>query len=192
MAVARWSPDSKFCVLTTISAGGHSPWQFEPYVFSVASRRFRFLGDGSFEAVINPDFRFAAPATVLFTTRQGTTPLPLGASVDPAQAHWRALLSRVHVGMSRARVEQLLGHAEAGEAEGHTALYLLDAHWCAAIPFDWHGYDPDERRNPDGLLHLYAHCVTARPRLLARTTALDAQLQQALHTAQSPGTAATP
>ena len=78
VAVAHWSPDSKLCVFTTISAGGHSPWQFKPYVFSVASRTFRFLGD-SFEAVIDPEFHFAAPDTVLFTTRQGVIPLQLNA-----------------------------------------------------------------------------------------------------------------
>ena len=78
VALARWSLDSRFCVFTTISAGGHSPWQFEPYVFSAASRRFRFLGD-SFAAVTDPEFHFLAPATVFFTTRQGVVPLQLDA-----------------------------------------------------------------------------------------------------------------
>ena len=77
VAIAHWSPDSKFCVFTTISAGGHSPWHFDPYVFSAASRKFRLLGDGAFAAVIDPEFRVTAPATALFTTRQGTIPLQL-------------------------------------------------------------------------------------------------------------------
>ena len=67
VVLAKWSPDSRFCFFTTTSAGGHSPWQFEPYVFSVADRRFRFLGD-TLEAVIDPNFKFEPPATVVLTT----------------------------------------------------------------------------------------------------------------------------
>ena len=74
VAVAHWSPDSRFCIFTTISAGGHSPWQFEPYIYSAADKRFRFLGD-SLDAVINPEFRFEPPSTVLFATRQGNISL---------------------------------------------------------------------------------------------------------------------
>ena len=51
----------------------------------------------------------------------------------------------------------------------------MDADRCAAISFDWHGFDPDERRNPHGLLHLYEHRVTARPALLVRTADLKRQ-----------------
>lgn len=76
VAVAHWSPDSQFCVFTTISSGGHSPWQFGPYVFSTANGTFRFLGD-SFYTVIDPEFHFGPPSTVFFVTRQGAIPLKL-------------------------------------------------------------------------------------------------------------------
>ena len=91
--------------------------------------------------------------------------------------------------MSRAHVEGILGHSFAADTDappelarrpggGHTALYLLDSAWCAAITFDWHGYNPDERRNPYGVLHLYEHRVIAPPNLLARDAVLDARLHQ--------------
>jgi Tol biopolymer transport system component len=38
VAVARWSPDSRFCVFTTISAGGHSPWHSTLTSFPSATR----------------------------------------------------------------------------------------------------------------------------------------------------------
>jgi dipeptidyl aminopeptidase/acylaminoacyl peptidase len=76
VAIAKWSPDSKFCVFTTISAGGHSPWQFEPYVFSVQDLKFQFIGN-SFDAVIDPQLRFESPHTVLFMIREGIIPMSL-------------------------------------------------------------------------------------------------------------------
>jgi hypothetical protein len=76
VAVAHWSPDSRFCVFTTISAGGHSPWRFDPYVFSAADKSFRLLAD-SLDAVIDPDFSFEPPATACFKTRQQITRLKL-------------------------------------------------------------------------------------------------------------------
>lgn len=105
------------------------------------------------------------------------------------KAHWQALLRPVRVGMSRARVERILGHSFAADTDAplnlarrpggaHTALYVLDSAWCAAVTFDWHGYDPDERHNPNGVLHLYEHRVIAPPTLLARDAALDAHLHQ--------------
>ncbi|MBK1881965.1 hypothetical protein JIN85_06035 [Luteolibacter pohnpeiensis] len=35
----QWSTDSKSIVVTTISSGGHSPWHYKTYVFSVADKR---------------------------------------------------------------------------------------------------------------------------------------------------------
>jgi hypothetical protein len=74
VAVARWSTDSGFCVFTTISAGRHS-WHFDPYIFSVADSSFRI--PYSPYAVINPEFRFASPAIVTFTTSHHPTPIDL-------------------------------------------------------------------------------------------------------------------
>ena len=72
VAVARWSPDSRFCVFTTVSAGGHSPWHFDPYIFSVRDRSLYSLA-GSTDAVIDPEFRFAQPALLIVTTRHRIT-----------------------------------------------------------------------------------------------------------------------
>lgn len=36
---AQWSPNSRFLVLTTTSSGGHSPWHYTTYIFSVAHRK---------------------------------------------------------------------------------------------------------------------------------------------------------
>ena len=121
-----------------------------------------------------------APGAIVHA--QSPTPVPI-----QTKAHWQALLRHVHVGMSRAHVERILGHSFAADTDAppelsrrpggaHTALYVLDSAWCAGITFDWRGYDPDERRNPYGVLHLYKHRVIARPVLLVRDAALDARL----------------
>jgi hypothetical protein len=65
VASAAWSPDSKFCVFTTVNAGGHSPSFFTAYVFSLAHHTFRRVDDIVGD-VSNPDFKFEAPDIVLF------------------------------------------------------------------------------------------------------------------------------
>ena len=102
-------------------------------------------------------------------------------------AYWHARLMRVHVHMSRAQAERILRRTDTARGDtpsalarrlggAHTSLYFLDTRWCAAITYDWHGFDPDPRRNPNTLLHLYEHRVLAPPVLLARDAALDARL----------------
>jgi hypothetical protein len=56
-AYASWSPDSRFLVMTTDSAGGHSPWHFETFVFSVSDGTLRQV-DPITRPVVRPDFTF--------------------------------------------------------------------------------------------------------------------------------------
>jgi len=79
IAVARWSPDSKFCVFSTISAEGHSPWHFDPFVFSLKETRIDSLDD-SVGAVVDWNFEFKAPDILYVMTRQGIVHIRLSAT----------------------------------------------------------------------------------------------------------------
>jgi hypothetical protein len=62
----RWSPDSLYCVFTTTSSGGHSPWHFPSFVFSRHNHSIKSLDD-TVGAIIKPDIRFNSPHTVILT-----------------------------------------------------------------------------------------------------------------------------
>ena len=66
IARARWSPDGKYCVFTTVNSHGQSPWNFTAYVFSTARHGFRRLDDVVGD-VTDPDFQFEAPDIVVFS-----------------------------------------------------------------------------------------------------------------------------
>jgi hypothetical protein len=57
MAQIKWSPDSRYIVMTTVSAGGHSPWHFCAFVYSVTDGTLRYMDD-SIGLVVAPDFKF--------------------------------------------------------------------------------------------------------------------------------------
>jgi len=61
----RWSNDSKFIVFTTTSSGGHSPWHYETYVFSLADRRMVSI-DNNIGPVVESKFKLTAPHTAVF------------------------------------------------------------------------------------------------------------------------------
>ncbi len=85
--VARiaWSPDSRFLVLTTSSAGGHSPWHYKTYVYVAADRTLRYVDDG-IGLVLSPDFKFVGPHQIkLAVVRTGHTPVD-----DMDAPDWRA------------------------------------------------------------------------------------------------------
>ncbi len=63
VAQCSWSPDSRYLVLTTVSAGGHSPWHFNSYVYSVADKSLRYMDD-VVGLVGAADFKFVDPHTV--------------------------------------------------------------------------------------------------------------------------------
>ncbi len=61
VAFARWSPDSRYFVFSTVSAGGHHPWQFYTYAFRRQNRRL-YLLDPLVGEVIEQEFTLTAPA----------------------------------------------------------------------------------------------------------------------------------
>jgi hypothetical protein len=66
VAQLRWSPDSKYLVITTTSSGGHSPYHFKAYVFCVADRSLRYMDDVT-DTVLAPDFSFEPPDIAVMT-----------------------------------------------------------------------------------------------------------------------------
>ena len=58
-----WSPDSKFLVMTTYSAGGHSPWHDMSYVYCVDDKSLRYMDD-IIGLVVDDKFKFVGPHTV--------------------------------------------------------------------------------------------------------------------------------
>lgn len=62
---AKWTPDSKYIVLTTSSSGGHSPWHDESFVFSLATKKLAYVDD-AVGLVVSPDISVEAPHTATF------------------------------------------------------------------------------------------------------------------------------
>jgi hypothetical protein len=60
VAFARWSPDSNFFVFSTVSSGGHHPWQYYTYAFS-RQKRHLYLLDPLLGEVVEQEFTLAAP-----------------------------------------------------------------------------------------------------------------------------------
>jgi hypothetical protein len=83
-AEAAWSPDSQFIVMTTDSAGGHSPWHFESFVYSVKDDTLRRVDpvDGSL-LIVRPTFTFVGPHQVRMAA-----PSPSKDSVDFEHPLW--------------------------------------------------------------------------------------------------------
>ena len=71
-----WSPDSKFLVMTTYSAGGHSPWHDMSYVYCVDDKSLRYMDD-VIGLVVDAKFKFVGPHTV-----EMKIPGPSGPEVD--------------------------------------------------------------------------------------------------------------
>ena len=79
--------------------------------------------------------------------------------------------------MKRAKVEKILPvHSEdheRTEGTGHLSVYAVDPEWVVDVPYDFHGFDPDPKRNPNLLLHLYDNRVAGRIRLVHQHTNID-------------------
>jgi hypothetical protein len=67
----EWSPDSKFLLFTTSSAGGHSAWHAAAFLFNIADDSFRDV-DAAIGSVASPKFRFEPPdvATMVVKKRR--------------------------------------------------------------------------------------------------------------------------
>jgi hypothetical protein len=63
IAHIEWSPDSKFLVMTTVSAGGHSPWHFESYAYCLDDKSLRYMDD-VVGPLVDAKFEFVGPHTV--------------------------------------------------------------------------------------------------------------------------------
>jgi hypothetical protein len=63
-----WSPDSKFLVFSTTSSGGHSPWHFWTYVFSVADKTLRRVDDFA-GPITDAKFHFELPDILVVQVR---------------------------------------------------------------------------------------------------------------------------
>jgi hypothetical protein len=66
---AKWSPDSQFFVYTMMSSGGHSPWLFPTWVYSVKRNAFANFSDminGS--PIVSGTFTIAKPHTLNAST----------------------------------------------------------------------------------------------------------------------------
>ena|SRR5436305_513566 len=74
---AAWSPDSKFCVFTTINVHGHQAWSYMGVVFSTADHSFRWLD----ESINAPDLRFEPPDIVLVHVLSEHSPIRNGPEV---------------------------------------------------------------------------------------------------------------
>ena len=62
---AEWSSDGQFFVFNTFSSGGHQPWHFTTYFYSLRKNKFYSL-----DRVVGPissDFRLEGPNTVVTT-----------------------------------------------------------------------------------------------------------------------------
>jgi hypothetical protein len=58
-----WSPDGRFLVLCSVSAGGHSPWHMNSYFWSRSDKRFRSV-DHRAGLVVSDSFSFTSPHTL--------------------------------------------------------------------------------------------------------------------------------
>jgi hypothetical protein len=86
---AKWSPDSQFFVCSMMSSGGHSPWSFPIWVYSVKKNAFASFSDminGS--PTISGTFTIAKPHTLNASTWKGpgdiTDKVPVSVDLETA------------------------------------------------------------------------------------------------------------
>jgi hypothetical protein len=60
VAFACWSPDSNYFVFSTVSSGGHHPWEYFTYAFDRQHRILRVLND-LVGPVVQTKFRLSSP-----------------------------------------------------------------------------------------------------------------------------------
>jgi hypothetical protein len=66
---AKWSPDSQFFVYSMMSSGGHSPWSFPIWVYSVKKNAFAGFSDMiNSSPTISGTFTIATPHTLKAST----------------------------------------------------------------------------------------------------------------------------
>ncbi len=69
VANAKWSPDSQFFAYSMMSSGGHSPWSFPIWVYSVKKNQFASFSDMINDSpTISGMFTIAGPHTLHAST----------------------------------------------------------------------------------------------------------------------------
>ena len=66
VAFESWSPDSNFFVFSTVSSGGHHPWQYFTYVFNRQNNAIICLDD-LIGPVVQSKFSFSSPDVISLT-----------------------------------------------------------------------------------------------------------------------------
>jgi hypothetical protein len=95
--------------------------------------------------------------------------------------YWQARIARVHPGMKRADVEELLPVLSTPEEkklpkgfpDGHADIYAVDPDWRVEVPYDFTGFVQDGRKNPYGVMHLYDNRVIGPIKLIHKHTVID-------------------
>jgi hypothetical protein len=66
VAFASWSPNGNYFVFSTVSSGGHHPWQFFTYAYSRRDNDL-YLLDPMVGEVVEPQFALTAPDRISLT-----------------------------------------------------------------------------------------------------------------------------
>jgi hypothetical protein len=62
---AQWTQDCRFLVVTALDGGGHQPWHYHVYVFSLESRELRQLDDPEGTPFVSCEIFMQPPHTVI-------------------------------------------------------------------------------------------------------------------------------
>jgi hypothetical protein len=68
VAMAKWTPDSRYFVFSLASSGGHQPWHAPILFFSRQTARIGSLEDYVSDPITDPTFSVSPPDIVEFTT----------------------------------------------------------------------------------------------------------------------------
>ena len=117
-------------------------------------------------------------AVLLLVLSQAAEAESVTATRPHSEAFWRERIARVHRGMKRSTVEKLLPlHSSPVETEavpgGRYSLYALDSEWMVKVPYNFHGFIEDPKKNPRQLMHLYDNQVIGPIKLIHQHTEID-------------------
>ncbi len=111
----------------------------------------------------------------LFALGQALEASPFTAPKPHGKTFWRARISRVRCGMKRSVVEKILPvHSSPRENEsvpgGRYSFYAVDSEWMVKVPYNFHGFIEDSKKNPCGLMHLYENQIVGPIKLIYHNT----------------------
>jgi len=83
----KWSPDSKFLILTTRYTQGHSPWHYPAYAYCLSDNTLRSIDkDTDLGDVTDPFFSFTGHHKVVFKV---IDPKVGWANMEPRVSEWK-------------------------------------------------------------------------------------------------------